>query len=216
MKAPNRGQLLDRIPGGEHAVTEAAMAPPQSLRERRRIRRAASNGGSMKTSPRFSLGGNSAPKASQPDRSCTSTWGRGETPPQGRRVLRMQFAAGQPVVRTQHRSDQGGRAGIEPELLPPSPDSVPKPATAIEASAGSRCPPRRSAGPRSASRSYRPAPAWVSSTKYGAGFARERIKQRDQQRVLEAIGEIAGMVGVAIIHRRTALPAPPAATAAGR
>ena len=52
----------------------------------------------------------------------------------------------------------------------------------------------------SASREYSPRPAWVSSAKQAAGLAHQRVAQRQQGDVLEHVGVVAGVEGVAIVH----------------
>ena len=151
-------------------MPEPAVCPAQGPPPAPRTHPGSSNGGSMKTSPRFSLAGSNAPSASHPERLWTSTWGPAKQPPQQEHVLRMKFAASQPIGWAQQRPDQSRRAGIQAKRLDKAEISGQRrPAGRREAgvSPQSASPVRRAA---SAVRSYWPAPAWVSSTKYGAGF----------------------------------------------
>ena len=120
--------------------------------------------------------------------------------------LGMQLAADQPVRRPQQRPDQRRRAGIQPDPVDQRDIGRQRQRRAVEQPPDARPPlPGAPGGPA------------VQVVAAGAGMrvqdgdrrvlALQGADQPNQQRVLHAVGEIPGVVGMAVVHVLT-LPCP--------
>ena len=126
-----------------------------------------------------------------------------EQPAESDGILRMRLAACQPVLLPQQRADQLRRAGIQAEGAHQSDVVLQRGRYVVQQSGNAG---RRLIG------APRRIPREIVMTGAGVGIQHEQrprlalqgAQQRDQQRVLHAIAEIAGVKCVPVIHRANA------------
>ena len=119
VQGPDRGAMLDRVPGRDDPRRETALrCRGQGLGDAGMLA-LASYGGSISTSPRFAprrrqQRSQRRPAVPRVHRDLRIT---GEAPPQLGRILRVQFATDQPVLRPQQGSADRRRARIQSRRL---------------------------------------------------------------------------------------------------
>ena len=155
----------------------------------------------MNTNPRLSFGGSNAPRASHPDRSCTSTCGSWRNRRRKLdRVLRMQFAARQTIALAATQPGSAPAIQGRDRAASPAQDSAPKRRRRPQQSAVSRRPPRLCAAMLRHPGHTILHPHAYPARNTGLACAANESSRRNQQRVLEAIREIPRVIGVAIVH----------------